>query len=597
MPGLVVLVVSVLVAFTVHDVLLSSNAWTQRTEVLISGIAIALSTTTALAYLAWRGRAVTVEDTARTCIVAAGISLTVLAGVGIAGNVRFPADILLWSESEFVNDIIKLRSGYPLFTAQTNNESFCYMPGAQITTWLIASALGLSDSIVAFRAIQIGFTIAAAVVATVTVFRILQLAGVRIDARRTALWSAALVPVLFLVEHNTSTSLFNSMLHNDALNSLVSAVALWLLLEWTVSRRPIWLMALVLIPLAGFFVKQTSVVWAALVPLYLAFADREPSWVRAIRFAGVAGLLIVLAFAACYAWWGQDFIYWIFIVLRSHGVTPIRSLYHGVQISAFFAALALGGVVVLQVTARRAPEALRPVVGLWTVCALLLITQTYTSGLAYMLNHIGPACLLATTWGMTGVIVLWECVIVSASRSASTRISQPLQWVTTALAAIGVILGLPQLDLVRLPEMPYGRDAYRYVRELEGAARGVAPQELLVDIGSWLYLPGNVVQKDRATNIGERGFSASGDFSGMIARVEQHAYRRIIVRHFHQDDMWYDSAVWPRSSGIRKALETQYHEVATIDAVKGPRTFVGYLMDDVSVLEPNAPAPPPSPSK
>src|SRR5437899_2642858 len=59
-----------------------------------------------------------------------GLLVLAVGGVGLVAAylaavwpyVRFPADVLIWSESDFVNDIIKLRTGYPLYTSPVNNE-------------------------------------------------------------------------------------------------------------------------------------------------------------------------------------------------------------------------------------------------------------------------------------------------------------------------------------------------------------------------------------------------------------------------------------------------------------------------------------------
>jgi hypothetical protein len=102
------------------------------------------------------------------------LSLIVLAIVGVwflgiylywvAPYVFSPADILIWSEGGFVTDIVKWRTGYPLYSAPQNNESFIYTPGAQLLTYFLAWLVGQATSIPAYRLIQVGFTLLAAVV-------------------------------------------------------------------------------------------------------------------------------------------------------------------------------------------------------------------------------------------------------------------------------------------------------------------------------------------------------------------------------------------------------------------------------------------------
>jgi len=45
-----------------------------------------------------------------------------------------PAGILSFSESDFVNEIVKFWVGYPLYSDQTTNDSFPYTAGAPLVT-------------------------------------------------------------------------------------------------------------------------------------------------------------------------------------------------------------------------------------------------------------------------------------------------------------------------------------------------------------------------------------------------------------------------------------------------------------------------------
>ncbi len=100
--------------------------------------------------------------------------------------VFFPADIWIWSEGDFVNDIMKFATGYPLYSAPANHDSYTYVPGAQLLTYFIAWPLGKVGSIPFYRLIQLGYTAAAAFVATLSCRLILRLARPRI-ARSSAM--------------------------------------------------------------------------------------------------------------------------------------------------------------------------------------------------------------------------------------------------------------------------------------------------------------------------------------------------------------------------------------------------------------------------
>jgi hypothetical protein len=74
-------------------------------------------------YLLLRRGAATLETSARIALLTL---VTLIAGIALRDRHR---GLLPWRfpgvvESDFVNDILKLRIGYPIYSAQANNESF-----------------------------------------------------------------------------------------------------------------------------------------------------------------------------------------------------------------------------------------------------------------------------------------------------------------------------------------------------------------------------------------------------------------------------------------------------------------------------------------
>ena len=98
--------------------------------------------------------------------------------------------------------------------------------------------------------------------------------------------------------------------------------------------------------------------------------------------------------------------------------------------------------------------------------------------------------------------------------------------------------------------------------------------------------------KDRAASFGDRGYGGVGDFSGMIRRLGERRYAKILVRNYHSPDFWYDHYSWPTPSGVRQALAANYHEVGTIPAVRegDPTKRPRYLFSEISILVPNSTA-------
>ncbi len=135
-----------------------------------------------------------------------------------SGYIFFPADILVWSEGDFVNDILKFKVGYPLYTSPLNSDSFHYVPGPQLLTYLLAWIAGHADSIPAYRVIQVAFTAAAAFVATLCCHRLLRISRHGFASRqRRWLWNVFWFAALFLMASNSITNRFAHNLHGDAL--------------------------------------------------------------------------------------------------------------------------------------------------------------------------------------------------------------------------------------------------------------------------------------------------------------------------------------------------------------------------------------------
>ena len=139
------------------------------------------------------------------------------------------------------------------------------------------------------------------------------------------------------------------------------------------------------------------------------------------------------------------------------------------------------------------------------------------------------------------------------------------------------------MGIIRIPVQPVSDDAYRYVNEVEEQFQGESVENVLLDSGSWIYLDANVVMKDRVASIGDRGRGGTGDFSGILSRIEQKRYDKIMVRRLNYPDFNYDYFTWRESSGIRQALLDNYDQVALIDAVEGDDR---YFFSEINVLEP-----------
>ena len=524
---------------------------------------------------AWRGSKTgapgTAPLTAATVVVVALLAVYFFEATYF---IQFPADILIWSESDFVNDILKLQLGYPLYSAEANNESFFYTPGSQLLTFVLASLTGQGRSIAAFRVIQVGFTIGAAIMA-VQSWRILVRHAGGAERRGAGPWIWLVTGFLLLCATNQVTNSFNQFIHNDALAQLVSVAAFWLLLRYALDGRrgALWLMALV--PALGFFVKQSLGIWAPLYVGYLLVFERPRSWTRIGVFTVAAFGLIAAALAAGTALWGPHFRYWVLDAMANHPVNPLRSVQHLLDAWGYFAIGLAGGWFVIR------GERQLQLLGTWLVGMGLLAIETYTSGVAWMLNHLGPGSLIAGIWFAAALPRIGEAIDTAAAGWIA-------RYLRPALAAGVFVLLLQGLGMIRIPLPPLSPDADRYVRDIEAEFAGANARRVLVDVGTWPYFERRILMRDRAPAIGERGYSQTGDFSGFLGRLSRQEYDKILVRNYHSGDFWYDHEMWSVPSGIRAALETWYTEDHVIPRVQPdrPQSYTTYSFSDISVLVP-----------
>ena len=548
------------------------------TGILIVAILIAVPG----AYLLRRGFAAQPGTAGLAFLAASTVSLLGIYFYWVSSYVFFPADILIWSEGDFLNDIVKFLVGYPLYSPQVNNDSTNYVPGAQLLTYLFVWIAGKTESVPAYRVVQLGYAAVAAFIALLCCGRILRLAFPEIRAGRTWLWNVFGYSVLLLVATNSITNHFAHNLHADALAEVANLAAFYLLLVYAENRSPKILAAMMVMVTVGFFIRQNALIWGVCYCGYLAVWDK--SWKRLAVFTAATVALYGAAIVACMAIWGEPFYYWIFYMLPQHAISPLRSFQHGLDAWAYFAALLLGAAAILR--GRNSDRLL----GAFLSCLLVFTAETYTSGLGWMLNHMGPGSLLAGVWFLAGLASVWDFATAS-------RIDRPFEvWIRTGALAAVIALMFSGLGFIRIPLRPLPEDAYRYVHDIEKQFQGMPPSQILLDLGDWVYLKDRAIVGDRATSIGDRGYSGAGDFSGILSRIATKRYSKILTRGYHSFDFVYDYFLFPRSTGIRKALMDNYREVGKIRAVEENPYMKDWAEDpyyfgEITILEPNTDSP------
>src|SRR5690606_7436141 len=150
------------------------------------------------------------------------------------------------------------------------------------------------------------------------------------------------------------------------------------------------------------------------------------------------------------------------------------------------AALWAGRVLVL-------PELDRGRLAVWGSWALVFSIQAYTSGIGFVMNHMGPGIVLAGCWFLVAIVRVWP-----RRSPADPFWRYPLE---QAGAAALVVLLLSGMGLMREPGPSVPDDLGRYIAEIEREFSDLPADQVLMDVGSWIYLREGVLMKDRSAPV------------------------------------------------------------------------------------------------
>lgn len=548
----------------------SNAAW------ILAGLALAFIGA-AGAYILRRRVNIADEVQGRLVIAAllAAVSFLAIASLAwVSEYLRIPVDLVSFSESPFVDDIIKIRLGLPIYGPVTDNNTYPYTPGTQILTYSIARLLGYATSIPAFRMVQFGYVVLAAIVATATCHQLAR-GFLRPDEyRHRPLWIGVWLAVLLLLVNEPSFNPYTHSLHNDGLALLVSMCGFFLIARHHAAPSS-WLIApMAVLPALGFLVKQNQLMWAGVFAIYLAASGKAP-W----RLIGMYLALCVAAVGSV-VWgslllWGEPFRYWIFSALGDKQVSPMRSMQHLLRAGLFVAA-GLWSARVLVLTGMD-----RGRLAVWGSWALVLAIQAYTSGIGFVMNHMGPGIVLAGCWFLVAVVRVWP-------RPSPAGPFWRHSVEQAGMAAIVVLL-LCGMGLMREPGASVPDDLYRYVAEIEREFSDLPAEQVLMDVGSWIYLREGVLMKDRSApvslHVGANQPQINrAALAETIERIESKQYRRILARELDTPRTAYDYQ--DRGSGVKDAILQNYRIVRRIPGVEVSRWWPRHMIAEIVVLEP-----------
>lgn len=510
------------------------------------------------------------------------IVLVISYFVFIKPLVTLPADILMWEETNFVGDMIKLRIGAPIYTAPSDNNSLVYTPLAPLLTYALSWLIRRPESIIGWRLIQLGFVTCAAALATRCSRRLLQMAAPerRIDFPR--IWLAITFLVLFLAATAPEVNRFVYLLHIDALALLISVFSFWTMLRYlnSPSWRGIVLMAIC--PALGYLTKQFLISWAVVMFVFLLLHNYRDIK-RLALYSALAAMFIALAVGGCYLLWGDPYIFWTFTVMGarkgltispgSRQISIVRMLDHSMRAWPELIIGIIGGILVL----RYRSQNIRKFGPLWLAWLTLVLSEAFSSGAGWdTVYHFGPGVLIGATWFLAALPLYWPSKPDVAERIEFPRIVYAARILVAVAAVFTLMLALrvvPNGDRKSSrywAKMKQSSDVNRYVADIESEFTGLPADKVLLDIGNWIYLRKSVLQKDRAISLADQ--PAGGRYENMdvfVSHIRQRSYDKILVHDLHSPFFIYDWYRWPRSSGVRQALLDNYQEVRTISPVDG----------------------------
>src|SRR3990167_2826197 len=228
--------------------------------------------------------------------------------------VFLPADILMWAETNFVGDIIKLRTGTPIYTPPENSNSFIYTPGDQLLTCAISWIIGKETSIVTWRVIQLCYVSCAALIATICCHILFKQAYPSQRKPFSKTWLAFTFFTLFLAATAPRTNKFSHCLHADALALLISMLCFLTMLLYL--KSPSWkrIILMAVCPALGYFTKQFLVNWSVVMLIFLLLHNYKNIKSLAL-FIITTATFIAITIGICYLIWGDAFFFWTFKIM------------------------------------------------------------------------------------------------------------------------------------------------------------------------------------------------------------------------------------------------------------------------------------------
>jgi hypothetical protein len=198
--------------------------------------------------------------------------------------------------------------------------------------------------------------------------------------------------------------------------------------------------------------------------------------------------------------------------------------------------------------------------------------------------------MIGTIWIFAALPRFWFSAAVPTD-AKFPRLEYRARYVGLTAGVLSIFILLHAVPTADRNEVRYWRrkpppEVYRYISDIEREFEGFSAEQILLDIGNWVYLRDSVLARDRAVSLGDQ--PPGGIYKNlevMVDRIRNKAYAKILVHDLYSPFFNYDWADWPRPSGVKNALLEYYTEVRTIPEAGGDKVMIMYT-GPVSVLIP-----------
>jgi hypothetical protein len=450
-----------------------------------------------------------------TLLLVAAVLLAVLA-YQVVRRVLFPWDLLMWSESPFMTNMIKLAHGQGPYSDPAEANSFVYSPGLEYLAYALLRPLNLHLDVRACRVVTVMSGALAAVAVASVGARLLTMLGAHRRRRLMFAGFAGATATLVIGKNFTA-----DVCHPDNLVMAHASLSLLLAMRALASGRLAPALCAVGFASIGVLAKQPAAGAGVGVCVGLLLAEpafrRPRAMVALVAVAlAVSGASVALLLVPAHS------RFWALTVPASHPIEvwKIQVLIREDIIAVPHRLLLFVLTPYAFVWLRLRPEPL--------VARLPLLWLSL--GVAGVLPILSAYFKQLGTWNNLGILDLWAAALVVPVlwHHAMTLLDQgPASGAALPVALLGLLL--LTLPPTRIPpsraHWDYGHQLDRKVKEAK--ARG---ENVLLAHGTMPLLRAGLLEvpRDRANSAWEMVIGGLSDGLAIRARLAQAHYDRII---------------------------------------------------------------------